>query len=324
MPNKSNISKRKKQIAQSVPVLRPGSIHYSYLLVFIIAFLSGIIFIIVIKNYLHLEIINFSTLDLLNFIFSVALSAAAIVLSITAINLSKSSEQSIIRQNSESKDLQNEIFSKTIEVLGRIESSTGINEKRIDDISKKIAELPGRTGSGKEGKIREIMRSNFLPASSPIGKEDKNSELQAEEDKKEEQFINRIMLGIANTEKIIAEKIGEGDFDGSGEGLVDGLFNLDKKRFSVSTFYIRESDGVFDLFDKDTFEDYFLSLSKEISRDVFSKSFLVFNKKIEEDENFMKLYKNTISFLKDEIQDRLIIVSGQPEEIIKKVIGSLS
>lgn len=322
MPNKRNVAETKKiQIVQPETVSKSRDIHYSYLVVFIIAFALGVTSILVVKNYLQSEIINFSTLDLLNFVFSIALSASAIVLSITAIILSKNSEQSIIRQSSESKDLQNEIFSRTIETLSRIESSSGINEKRIDDISKKIAELPHRTGGSRESDIRKIMRRTFLPARSYTNRE---SELEAEEDKREQEFKDEVMLGITNTERIIAERIDEGDFNASGKELVDGLFNLDAKKFSISTFYIKSSDGVFDLFSQDTFKNYFLSLSKEISDGVFSKSFLAFNKKVEEDPDFMKLYKNTMSLLKDGVKEKLSIVSGQPREITKKIIKSLS
>lgn len=278
----------------------------------------GIVSILTIKNYLQSEIINFSTLDLLNFVFSIALSASAIVLAITAIILSKNSEQFISHQNNESRDLQNEIFSRTIEVLGEIRSSSGITEKRIDDISKKIADVPRLTGGGREEKIKEIMRRDLLSTTSQLDK------FKEKENKKEEEFKNEVMLKIANTERVIAEKIGEGDFDESGKELVDGLFSLDAKKFSVSTFYINDHDGVFDVFGQDTYKDYFLSLLREISSGTFFKSFLIFNKKVEEDPSFVELYKKTRSLLKDEIKDKLVIVSGQPEEIIKKIIESLS
>ena len=320
MPYRKNINKSKKfQIAQA----KSGSIHYSYLIVFMLAFVLGITSILIAKNYLQSEIINLSTLDLLNFVFSIVLSASAIVLSITAIILSKNSEQSISRQNNESKNLQNEIFSHTIEVLSKIQSSSGITEKRIDDISKRIDDIPRRTGGGREKEIKEIIRRTFLPANSQLDKL-KEKRKEEEDDEKEAAFKNEIMLGIANTERVIVEKIGEGDFDGSGKELVDGLFSIDTKKFSVSTFCINENDSAFDIFDQDIYRDYFLNLLKEISSGTFFKSFLVFNKKVKEDPRFVELYKKTTSLLKDEIKDKLIIVSGRPEEIIKEIIESLS
>lgn len=320
MPNLRNTNKNGKQLIRiNDSQVKTGRIHYSYLVVFLAAFILGIIAILVGKNYINSEVINFSTLDLINFIFSIALSASSIVLAITAIILGKSSEQAIIKQSIESKDLQNEISTKTIEVLSRIESSTGINEKRIDDISRKIADLPRHTGANRENEIREIMRRDLLPVHGNSQRVKDREKLMIEEKKKEEGFKNAILTGIANIEKVIAEKIGEGEFDRSGNELVDGVFSLNEKKFSISTFYIEESDGIFDLFDEDTFRDYFLSLSRELSSGTFSKAFFCFNKKIEEDLKFMSLYKDSISPLKEEVKSGLIIISGTSMDLITKI-----
>lgn len=319
---RSKIKNNIQSTSINIPSKKPGMIHYSYIVLFFIAFVLGIVSILIFKNYINAETINFSTLDLVNLIFSIGLSASSIVLAITAIILSKNSEHVIIRQSTESKDLQNEIFTKTIGVLGKIESSTGINEKRIDDISKAVVNLPRHTGADKgerEDKIKKIMRENLLTSDNRNVQRIRKEKLEIEHEKKKEEFQNNILTGVANIDRVIADKIGEGDFDGSGKELADGVFNLDGNNFSVSTFYVKDSDDTLDLFDAETFKDYFSSIAKELSSGTFSKSFLCFNKGIEEGSKFMELYKESISMLKEEIQSGIIVVSGTSLEILTKI-----
>lgn len=119
----------------------PTTIRVSVIVTTAVAFTIGIL-----TTLLLLRIIQplpefFSASSLIVFIFGIALSAAAIVLSVAAISLGKASEQAMIERSDESIRLQNEVFARTTDALQRIKSSTGVTEKRIEDI------ISGRAGA---------------------------------------------------------------------------------------------------------------------------------------------------------------------------------
>ena len=97
----------------------------------LVAFLAGYFTSNVIANANAVNVYTFSTPDLINFILSVLLSGASIILAISAISLGKVSEQAMIQRSDESIRLQNEVFLKTTEALQRIESSTGVTENEL-------------------------------------------------------------------------------------------------------------------------------------------------------------------------------------------------
>lgn len=142
----------------SISVLN-RDISYKQIFTVVFSFILGIAVILIIQNYIKSEIISFSTIDIINFLFSIALSSVSIFLAIVAIMLSRSSEKAVIERSDESIRLQNEIYLKTIDTLERIELSTGITEKRIDDI------VSGRVKtifSEKAVKINETEKNIFL------------------------------------------------------------------------------------------------------------------------------------------------------------------
>lgn len=116
-------------------------ISYNQLGLIVVVFILGIIASKLILNGQTGAATTFSTTELIGFVLSVILSAASIVLAIAAITLGKSSEQAVIKRSDESIRLQNEVFIRTTEALQRIEASTGVTEKRIEDI------ISGRVGA---------------------------------------------------------------------------------------------------------------------------------------------------------------------------------
>jgi hypothetical protein len=91
------------------------------------------------QNVLSKQQVSMSAPDLISFVFTVALGAASIILAIITIVLSRKAEDALIRRSDEGIRLQNDVFVRTNEVLSRIQSSTGVTEKRIEDI------ISGRT-----------------------------------------------------------------------------------------------------------------------------------------------------------------------------------
>ncbi|MBD9427675.1 hypothetical protein IB232_20250 [Pseudomonas sp. PDM15] len=208
---------------------------------------------------------TFTTTELIGFALSVVLSGASIVLAIAAIGLGRFSEQAIIQRSDESIRLQNEVFAKTTEALQRIESSTGVTEKRIEDIisgrvgdlSHTIAEIAAK-GSGKGEKAREDLEREIkdsilkslhaeginaaTESRTKIREREREREKERLEEKKKEQkryqdFHDRVMLCLANKDDFKIHKApAHGTVTASGEELFDAIFRKDNLKIGALTF----------------------------------------------------------------------------------------
>lgn len=127
-----------------------------------------------IRNLLSAEEIHFSTAGIVSFVFTVALGGSAIILAVITIVLSRGAEDALIRRSDEGIRLQNDVFVRTNEVLSRIQASTGVTEKRIEDI------IAGRTSV-----IAAEVVEKSLPAESGVSK----------------QFIEKISKALADSLK---------------------------------------------------------------------------------------------------------------------------
>ena len=133
------------------------SISFKIIGIVFIAFLLGFAAFGLLNNFSEGGTINFTTIGLIGFVLTIILSGSSIVLAISAILLGKFSEQAMIQRSDDSIRIQNEVFQKTTDALQRIESSTGVTEKRIEDIisgrvgdiSYKIAEIATESQKGK-------------------------------------------------------------------------------------------------------------------------------------------------------------------------------
>lgn len=122
-----------------------NSISYKQLLSIVIAFVFGMISVFLMQNFFTKEIISFNTFGLIGFVISIMLGGASVVLAINAIHLGKQSEELMIERSEKSIELQNEVYIRTTEALKKIESSTGVTEKRIEDIiSGRVGDLANR------------------------------------------------------------------------------------------------------------------------------------------------------------------------------------
>lgn len=257
MENTQETSKRKQE----------WSITYKQLGMLILAFSLGIIAALLFSNASVNTPTTFSTTQLIGFVLTVILSGASIVLAISAILLGKSSEQSVIQRSDESIRLQNEVFQKTTDALQRIESSTGVTEKRIEDIisgrvgdlSQKIAgqiatEKQEASESLSAQEIGEMIKKTLyqslreegiLSRRTPLDEERRRIVEEMEEKEKIKQkkigeykaFNLRFLTSLANRDGLKAMKIGLGEGSASGDDLFDGIYlRKDGKRIGVITF----------------------------------------------------------------------------------------
>lgn len=193
----------------------------------------------VIRNISGEEKLAFSTTELIGFVLSVVLSAASIVLAIAAIWMGKVTEIAIIQRSDESIRLQNEVFVRTTEALQRIEASTGVTEKRIEDIiqgrvgdiSHKIAELATRRSgvlrdpASLEDEIRSsILRGVRSDSSTESSKELEEQRKNAQErQRRYREYHQATLNAFVNLPGTKTLKVGDGQYRGTGFDLYDAV-----------------------------------------------------------------------------------------------------
>jgi hypothetical protein len=226
----------------------------------LIAFLSGYFTHNLIANANSVTVYTFSTPELINFVLSVVLSGASIILAVSAISLGKFSEQAMIQRSDESIRLQNEVFQKTTDALQRIESSTGVTEKRLEDIisgrvgdlSQKIARIATESKEGASSlqpkEIEDLIRKtlleslpnyNVIPSSSESALariERMQAERKALRQKYDENH-SKLEFALKNRKDLRAIKLGQGQIDASGLEFFDDVFvNINDKKIGIVDF----------------------------------------------------------------------------------------
>lgn len=313
------------------------TISYKQIGVIIASFSIGLIVALLISNSQGTTQSNFTTTELIGFVLSVVLSGASIVLAISAISLGKLSEQSVIERSDESIRLQNEVFVKTTEALLRIESSTGVTEKRIEDIisgrvgdiSHQVAEIASRHSKQNPKATKELeesIRASLLKevkSESPEEREQRRlRRLEAKEKREilEEKYQiahDAILLGVGNDEAIRINKMGHGNIDEDGVDF-DGLFEKGSNTFAVSTF--RPGFGINDVI------NWAPQFVTEINKSNLSFAFFVFfHNKGEEPINIDKL-TDSMRFIRQDALNKMVFLHADIDnskstldEIMKKL-----
>lgn len=301
------------------------SITFKQLITIVASFVLGIITVLLVENFLLSEKIEFGTLGLLGFVFSIIFAGASIVLAITAINLGRSSEKAITNRSEKSIELQNEVYIKTTEALQKIESSTGVTEKRIEDIiTGRVGDIATRlvddkivTGKDRDKLEHELRRS----LSKELTEEEKK---EREERKKREQEVNKkydkfkedTLLMLTNLDNSKTMRIGEGSFTGQGVGLLDGLFKINNTKLGVCIFY---DSPIYDNVFGSEIDEFLNNLAEEIAKKTFDKVFLTFNELSEITGKFNKEIEKIKNLYKQEIADKIFLISGTPEEITNEI-----
>jgi len=298
-------------------------ITYSQLATIFISYVFGILTVLIINNFLLEERIEFGTLGLLVFLFSIVFAVASVVLAITAINLGKSSEQIMIERSDKSIELQNEIYVKTTEALKKIESSTGVTEKRIEDIisgragdiaSKLIDDnvVKGRNRQYLESEIKKSLSDEPFKTKEDIEK--KKEEIKA--NKEYTKFKDQLLLDFANTEKVKSIKIGDGSFVGHGIDLLDGFYEINGNKIGICTFFDSEL-----LNEKFSFDESFIkNLLDEIITNFFSKVYFAFNAKCKLSDTYNKELQKLEGLYKKELIGKIEVIAESPDEIVKSII----
>jgi membrane protein implicated in regulation of membrane protease activity len=306
-----------------------GHISYAQIGVILVSMLIGSLLMLFYTNAAGRQATTFTTLDLIGFVFSIALGSTSIVLAITAMIWGKTSEQTMAQKSDESMRIQNEVFGKTIEVLQRIESSTGVTEKRVEDI------IAGRVGHISAQVVDQAVNERII---TPRGRSLLESQIQdsliraikpedlsdrEREERKEHQearnryfeYKDKLLLSIANNSGFIIEKIGDGTFEGEGKALVDGVFLVGERRYGVATFsaeYHREFvDG--------GIVQYVRELYKQIAAGAFHKVILCFNNDVSTGSIPIQLEKAK-AICPTELAGKVVVLGGDEGYLADNVV----
>ena len=302
-----------------------SSISYKQLGLLILVFILGLTTALLLQNSKTDIESTFTTIELIGFVLSVILSGSSIVLAITAIALGKSSEQAVIKRSDESIRLQNDVFIKTTEALQRIEASTGVTEKRIEDIitgrvgdiSHSLAELTSskRRGLGfnQDELEKEIRRSIMREV-----KETRTPEEEAERKRKREEEKNRYetfhqlaLSSFSNRDDTKAEKLGHGNWIGEGEDLFDGIYHRGGDKIGLAAFNHADSSEISKL------NDYITSVSKLIIENVIQYAVLVFDSSPEDQDKIIAEISEQVSLFKDNPIEKIKIIASDLDNLEK-------
>ena len=306
---------------------RNSTVSFKMLGFLTIAFLLGFAACGLARNMAAPGAMTFSTPELINFVLGVLLAGASIFLAIAAIMLGKFSEQAMIQRSDESIRLQNEVFQKTTDALQRIESSTGVTEKRIEDIisgragdlSQKIVKQVEQ-GTLKPEDLAETIRKSLFQAMRQEGivrtvgvPEQQIEELarQAAKEKEEEiaqaeyrKLHLRVLGAFAGKPGFTALKMGDGTPSSEGEGLFDGLFSKDSSQIGVSSFSKLTTASYMEKFVSNALKE----LKKKFVKDVY---IIIF----ERNDNQIKGYNSALAIANDELVSHIHLVECAPDKI---------
>ncbi len=303
-------------------------ISYKQIGLIVFTFLLGVVFGLLVTNAQTGTPSTFTTTELIGFVLSVILSGASIVLAISAISLGKYSELAIMHRSDESIRLQNEVFVKTTDALQRIESSTGVTEKRIEDIisgrvgdiSQQIAEMA--TGGGKyrprdPRDLEENIRKSLLKTlredrGGPADEEERleKRKKRLEEHDKYQAAHEQALYAIANKEGVTIEKVGHGNVSASGKELFDGIYAKNDKKFAVSTF-VRDTPI-------SVLTEFAGNAASEISKKYVNSVYMIVFSPEDKDETEEEVGEH-LSTLKDEIASNIHIVFTDYDDIDKSL-----
>jgi|GEM_PF-6245047 len=306
--------------SQHEPKKNAASIPVWVVIIVIIALAVGIIAGTVGMSIFAKQQMLFTTSSIISFVFTVALGAAAVILAIITIVLSRHAEDALVRRSDEGIKLQQDVFVRTNEVLSTIKASTGVTEKRIEDIisgrvgdiSHQIAEIATESKRGGprsfaeiEEQIRESIMQTLKAEERVTDRQSEYERLQKSRRVREKQYQEQhkqLMNCLCNRDDLKVEKSAHGNYDTSGENLFDGLFHGSDFRLGVSTF--REGS------DASTICAFLSRASVEISRGTVNLVLGVLFTSDEEGQ--IPEVEQYLENLKDDMRNRMLVLAIKP------------
>ena len=312
------------------------SITYKQIGVIIVSFLLGMVFPPLANNASVSEATTFSTSELIGFVLTVILSGASIVLAIAAIALGKSSERAVLERSDESIRLQTEVFTKTTDALQSIKASTGVTEKRIEDIisgrvgdiSRQIAETvsdDSRAGSFDIEELKEKIRASIVGTIEKTDLDErKDEELERRKKSRERRRIyekahDELMYALANKEHVKILKLGHGSplrDTSSPWSRYDAVFKKEDKTIAISTTMPSKDDQ----FVLRRTGDIISSLASSILEDGIDKVYVIFFEE-EEGGEVYQAAKKSQELLNESLASRVHLACVTYDQVEKSADG---
>ncbi len=310
--------------------LKEWNISYKQLGIILMSFILGLIVALFILNSQASVQTNFTTTELISFVLSVILSGASIVLAIAAISLGKLSEQAVISRSDESIRLQTKVYTKTTDALQCIKASTGVTEKRIEDIisgragdlSRQIAEMAtDETASGNLD-VKELEEKIRNSIAGSLEKEESEEEVKRRKERRQKRLKLReeynkhhkmLLYKFANSDDTKIIKIGHGTPDSTDEEIYsryDGVFNKGENIIAVSTFMPEINEA----YQRKNISEIITNLAIKMEPENISNLYLIFFEESEGSEIIINS-KKSLTLIKDELASRIIINPVKYSEI---------
>jgi len=319
-----------------------------------ITLVLGLVGGLVISKLLSQHQISFSVVSLISFVFTIALGAAALILATITIVLSRYAEDALIRRSDEGIKLQNEVFVRTSEVLSKIQASTGVTEKRLEDIisgrttpivqeavaKSKLAEagLDKQVIDKISKDLAESLRSEIAPLVrfGPEKAETKLAEIESRQKKRKEiearweEFRSQVVSEVRKIGGVELITETEGDTSSEiSEEFWDLLIKANGKRFGFDIHtkdQVYEEEGDFYVLTstQSSRSNLIKSLGWQVLQDNIDKVFVVFDEDVWSEQGIAELAKLIDSFNSNSKGPKLVPLSGSPEEIAKKIMPDIT
>lgn len=278
---------------------------------------------------------HIDTLGLIGFTLSVLLSGASIVLAVSAIMLGKFSEDALIRRSDESIRLQNDVFLKTTDALQRIESSTGVTEKRLEDIvagrvgalSQSIAEIATAQPRGKRPRdLEEQIRNSILKELRPeigVSAEMRQAALeerrrQVEDERKlYQKLLEELRITVANQEGVELKHLGEGKIQGEGLDLFDVAAKKGDKIFGFCLFRVTSAEQIID-------GDFITRLANRLASGLVNRVVVFLDITSEANRDINPLIETLKTTLRDDVFNAIEFTTVDTENLHAKVVAALN
>lgn len=334
--NKQKLKSEKPSIRKMDKAI-PYSISYSLLGLLVIVFLLGGAAYGLFQNMSSQQTLTFSTPALIGFVLTIILAGASIVLAVSAIMLGKFSEQAMIKRSDESIRIQNEVFQKTTDALQRIESSTGVTEKRIEDIisgrvgdiSQNVARIATEKREGEVGlnikELEETIQRSILETLGEGGiagsySRYKEADLrrtleQRERQEKEDAYKalhTRMLKAFSTRDDLTALQMGTASLGATGDGLFDGIYQTeDGNHIGVIDFAPHHQ--------KTSVSKFTSNSLHELSTGYMSQAFILLYEPVDKEKEVA--FDDAVATASPEIKERILLVKCVPDRVEEVVKG---
>lgn len=312
----------------------------------LITFIVGVVVVLLVQSILLKNQLTLSPVAVISFVFTVALGAAAIILAIMTTILSRQAEEALMKRSDEGIKLQNDVFVRTNEVLSKIQASTGVTEKRIEDIisgrTSIIAQevldksLHGETALSGEmlerlkKDLAESLRSELIPligiepsdAVRKLSEMETRQRTQLEIKQRWKEFRRNVVNAVKNIPGIKLVCEAEGSYSGEiQEEFWDAVMILNGKNMALDIHtkeQISDPVGAFYEWAKDpkTAQRVAYRVGWRAYQDGLDYIFIVWDQDVSQETGFIAFSKALEAIRKDFL---LHSISGSPEEVASQL-----